>query len=161
MNLTDHSLSSTTIREAGGRSDNDGYVLTAHPGRSQGRPRKTPGSQPTAPTACPTFASQEQPLSRATDPAPGTGQLHCPSFIPGQRERLHRPPLQGEARRARQPPSPRRLPRPLVASFFESWFGKLKEREVWLNECETPRPVPRRHRRPRRPLPPRPHSGLD
>ncbi len=54
----------------------------------------------------------------------------------GQRLSLHRPSLQGEAelgikhRRGgyRDPES---------QAFIESWFGKLKEREVWLNEYET------------------------
>ena len=33
--------------------------------------------------------------------------------------------------------SPRRLRDPESQAFIESWFGKLKEREVWLNEYET------------------------
>ncbi len=52
--------------EAGGRSDNDGYVLTAHPGRSQGRPRTTPGSQPIG------YRRPAQPVLPRSSPRPGT-----------------------------------------------------------------------------------------
>jgi hypothetical protein len=54
-----------------------------------------------------------------------------------QRLGLHRPPVQGETRRARDHAPSRRLPRPESQAFIESWFGKLNEREVWLNEYET------------------------
>jgi hypothetical protein len=65
MNLTDPP-SLTTTREAGGRSDNDGYVLTAHPGRSQGRPRTTPGSQPIG------YRRPAPPVLPRSSPCPGT-----------------------------------------------------------------------------------------
>lgn len=55
-----------------------------------------------------------------------------------QRHRLHVTALPGEACRTRDHPPPRRLPRPPKSqAFIESWFGKLKEREVWRNEYET------------------------
>jgi transposase len=43
----------------------------------------------------------------------------------------------------------------LLSKWRESWFGKLKEQEVWLNE-ETLDDDETRHRRLRRPLPPPP-----
>ena len=45
---------------------------------------------------------------------------------------------------------------PSRQAFIESWFGKLKEREVWLNEYETLDDARRGDRRLRRPLPPPP-----
>lgn len=45
--------------------------------------------------------------------------------------------LSGPAIGARHHPPPRGLPRPRVAAFIESWFSKLKEREVWRPEYET------------------------
>jgi len=47
-------------------SDKDGYVLTAHPGRSQGRPRTTPGSQPIG------YQRPTQPALPRSSPYPGT-----------------------------------------------------------------------------------------
>ena len=78
------------------------------------------------------IAVVEQAASRARHPA---GRARARQR---QRLRLHRPPLPrprlGELgikhRRGgyRDPES---------QAFIESWFGKLKEREVWLNEYET------------------------
>ena len=45
---------------------------------------------------------------------------------------------------------------PESQAFIESWFGKLKEREVWLNEYETLDQARARDRRLRRALPPPP-----
>jgi putative transposase len=45
---------------------------------------------------------------------------------------------------------------PESQAFIESWFGKLKEREVRLNEYETLDDARQRDRRLRRPLPPPP-----
>jgi putative transposase len=43
---------------------------------------------------------------------------------------------------------------PESQAFIESWFGKLKEREVWLNEVRDPQRRQTRDRRLRRALPP-------
>jgi hypothetical protein len=54
-----------------------------------------------------------------------------------ERLRVHRETVPRETRGARDPAPPRRLPRPRSQAFSESWFRKLNEREVWLNEYET------------------------
>jgi transposase InsO family protein len=113
------------------------------------------------PAACPTCASQEQPLSRDTDPAktpdgsitavssPDNG-----SAFTARRFRATLAELGIRHRRGgyRDPES---------QAFIESWFGNIKERELWLNEYETLDDaragiggyVDRYHHRP--------HSGLD
>ena len=55
----------------------------------------------------------------------------------GQRERLHRPPLPGDARQARHPPLPRWLPRPRVAGLHRELVRETQGEEVWLNEYDT------------------------
>ena len=72
-------------RERGGRHDSDGYVLSAHPGKSQGRPRTTSSSQLISQNGLPIRASHQQPLSRENNPPDEAGR----SFMPGQRQRLH------------------------------------------------------------------------
>jgi hypothetical protein len=70
MNLTAGLLSSTTP-ETRWANDTDGFVLAAHPGQSQGRPRKSTGSQPIAQTAYPTCVLPKSPSSRNTNLRPG------------------------------------------------------------------------------------------
>jgi Integrase core domain len=48
-------------RERGGTHDKDGFVLTAHPGKSQGRPRTTSSSQLISQNGLPDRVSQQQP----------------------------------------------------------------------------------------------------
>ena len=60
----------------------------------------------------------------------------------------HGSPSSGSATAAAATATPSRQ------AFIESWFGKLKEREVWLNEYETLDDARRGDRRLRRPLPP-------
>ena len=56
------SPSRSTVRELRWANDTDGFVLTAQPGQSQGRPLKIPGSQPISRrTACPTCVLPERP----------------------------------------------------------------------------------------------------
>ena len=50
---------------------------------------------------------------------------------------------------------------PESQAFIESWFGKLKEREVWLNEYETLDDARHRIRGYVDRYHHRPHSGLD
>src|SRR5215207_7788415 len=58
--------SSMLEREDGCAHDTDGHVLTAHPGKSQGRPRTTPGSQPIG------YRRPAPPVLPRRSPRPGT-----------------------------------------------------------------------------------------
>ena len=58
-------LLSSLTRESRWANDTDGFVLSAHPGQSQGRPRKSTGSQPIAQTACPACVLPNSPPSRS------------------------------------------------------------------------------------------------
>ena len=81
-------------------------------GRSHGRPRTTPGSQPRRlPAACPTRTSPEQPWPAISDAPRATGRLRHSSFIPRQRHRPDRAGVPRPPRRASHQPRPRRLPR--------------------------------------------------
>ncbi len=51
-------------RERGGTHDTDGFVLSAQPGKSQGRPRTTSSSQLISQSGLPVRVSQQRPLSR-------------------------------------------------------------------------------------------------
>jgi transposase-like protein len=51
-------------RERGGTHDNDGFVLSAQPGKSQGRPRTTSSSQLIGQIGLPVRVSQQRPMSR-------------------------------------------------------------------------------------------------
>ena len=124
-------------REAGGRSDKDGYVLAAHPGRSQGRPRTTPGSQPIGYRRPALPALPRTAPSRDTDPARDPDGSIAAVSSPDNgsaftaRATLTRLRELGIAHRRggyRDPES---------QAFIESWFSKLKEREIWPNEYET------------------------
>ena len=80
-------LSSEFDRERGGTLDNDGFVLSAHRGKSQGRPRTTSSSQLISQIGLPNRISQKPHV-------PGTRRLPAGpdgSFIPRQRQVLHRP----------------------------------------------------------------------
>src|SRR3954467_14885731 len=50
-------------RERGGTHDKDGYVLSAHRGKSQGRPRTTSSSQLISQNGLPDRISQQGPMS--------------------------------------------------------------------------------------------------
>ena len=56
-----------------------------------------------------------------------------------QRIRVHRQSVQAGSLRARDRASPRRLPRstPRAKPSSSSWFSKLKDRCIWLNEFQT------------------------
>ncbi|HZC14824.1 MAG TPA: IS256 family transposase [Thermoleophilaceae bacterium] len=64
MYLTCGLLSSLT-RETRWANDTDGFVLSAHPGQSQGRPRTSTGSRPIAQTAYPACVLPKSPSSRS------------------------------------------------------------------------------------------------
>jgi hypothetical protein len=51
----------TKRQGGGGRSDNDGYVLAAQPGESQGRPKTTSSSQLIVSGGLPFHAPPESP----------------------------------------------------------------------------------------------------
>ena len=51
-------------RQRGGTHDNDGFVLSAHPGKSQGRPRTTSSSKLISQNGLPDRVSQQRPTSR-------------------------------------------------------------------------------------------------
>ena len=76
-----HSPSFRRRRERGGTHDSDGFVLSAHPGKSQGRPRTTSSSQLISQNGLPIRVSQRSPMSREHDAHGRAGR----SFIPGQR----------------------------------------------------------------------------
>ncbi len=113
-------------------------MLTAHPGRSQGRPRTTPGSQPIgyqrpAPPRFPGAAPDPGTPILPETPDDSTAAVSSPdngSAFTARRFRARLAELGIKHRRGgyRDPES---------QAFIESWFGKLKEREVWLNEYET------------------------
>ena len=80
----------------------------------------------------------DEAIASSTAPPPSTDRAGRAHARLRQRLRLHRPPLQGRG----SPNSAIRHRRggyrdPESQAFIESWFGKLKEREVWLNEYET------------------------
>jgi hypothetical protein len=54
-------------------NDIDGSALAAQPGKSQGRPQKSPGSKPIAQNGLPNLRSPRRPLSQSTEPKPPTG----------------------------------------------------------------------------------------
>jgi putative transposase len=61
-------------RGGGGRSDKDGYVLAAHPGQSQGRPKTTSSSQLIVSSGLPCHAPPKSPETRKTQPRPRSGR---------------------------------------------------------------------------------------
>ncbi len=54
-------------------NDIDGSALAAQPGKSQGRPLKSPGSKPIAQSGLPNLRSPKRPLSQSAEPKPPTG----------------------------------------------------------------------------------------
>ena len=81
-------------------NDTDGFALEAQPGKSQGRPLKSPGSNsPSRKTGLPNMRSPRRPLSRSPDPSPaGTRTTalkrhsHAPKSERVARARPARPP---------------------------------------------------------------------
>lgn len=69
-------------RESGGTRDKDGFVLSAHPGKSQGRPRTTSSSQLISQIGLPDRVSQQRPKSREHD-APGRSRRQFHPRITG------------------------------------------------------------------------------
>jgi hypothetical protein len=72
----------TNDRETGGQNDTYGFALTAHPGKSQGRPVTPTGSQPigTARPARPAFSQSPCPGTPATlETGPGDSTATAPS----------------------------------------------------------------------------------
>src|SRR5262249_35053118 len=61
-------------RGGGGRSDKDGYVLAAHPGQSQGRPKTTSSSQLIVSSGLPCHAPPKSPETRKTQPRLRSGR---------------------------------------------------------------------------------------
>jgi hypothetical protein len=60
-------------------NDIDGSALAAQPGKSQGRPPKSPGStRPSSKTACPTCVLPESPSSQSAEPKPAAGHHRSP-----------------------------------------------------------------------------------
>jgi Integrase core domain len=138
MNLTDHSLLDDTT--GSGRAKRQRRIR-AHstPGQVAGAATNNTGlAAHRLPAACPTSASQEQPLSRDTDPARDTGRdstatVSSPdngSAFTARSTRLAINALGVTHHRGgyRDPES---------QAFIESWFGKLKQRVVWRTEFET------------------------
>ena len=117
-------------------------MLSAHPGGSQGRPRTTPGSQPISQYGLPILLLPESPCPGQTDPTTRPGcNPHHPVSCPDNGS-AYRSATWALATRAlgirhlrTKPYTPRTNGK--AEAFIESWFGKLKEREVWLNEYET------------------------
>src|SRR5439155_10296761 len=79
-----------------------------------------------------------------------------------QRLRLHRAPLPRPARRARDPPSPRRLPRPRAAGLHRELVRETEREGGVAERVRDARRRTTRDRRLRRPLPPPPaqRAGL-
>jgi transposase InsO family protein len=71
-------------RERGGTHDKDGFVLSAHRGKSQGRPRTTPSSQLISHDGLPDRVSQQSPLSpRDRSLTAGPDAVSSPDNGPG------------------------------------------------------------------------------
>ena len=73
-------------RENRWANDTDGFALAAQPGKSQGRPMKSPGSKPiVAKNGLPIMRSPREPLSRSLDANPrpddsnSRAQFHAPT----------------------------------------------------------------------------------
>src|SRR5262249_3431886 len=71
-----------------------------------------------------------------------------------QRLRLHRPPLQAETRRARDPPPPRRLPRPRAPGLHREPAPATQTKGAMAERARDARRRTTQHRRLRRPPPP-------
>src|SRR5215213_2869537 len=69
-------------------NDIDGSALTAQPGKSQGRPLKSPGSKPIVQTGLPNLRSPKGPSSQSAEPKPTPGRhtgLHGEVSCPEKR----------------------------------------------------------------------------
>jgi hypothetical protein len=80
-------------RERGGTHDNDGFVLSAHRERSQGRPRTTSSSQLISQIGLPDRVSQQRPMSpepegsrqgRTAVSSPDNGSVYTSRFTGGR-----------------------------------------------------------------------------
>ena len=69
--ITSTSPTSTTLREPGGQNDTYRFALTAHPGKSQGRPTTPTGSQPIERRRSAQPAFSQSPVPNASDPTTG------------------------------------------------------------------------------------------
>jgi hypothetical protein len=92
-------LSSTeTRRERGGTHDKDGFVLSAHPGKSQGRPRTTSSSQLISQNGLPIRVSQQKPhIPGARCSRRGRTQFHPEITAPPTSPRSTRSPAAASA----------------------------------------------------------------
>ncbi len=78
-------------RERGGTHDNDGFVLSAHPGKSQGQPATTSSSQLISQNGLPDRVSHYGPMSREHKCSPrGRTAVSSPDNGAGYRSKLHR-----------------------------------------------------------------------
>jgi len=77
-------------RERGGTHDKDGFVLSAHPGKSQGRPRTTSSSQLISQIGLPDRVSQQQPQIPGTQCSRrGQTAVSCPDNGSAYRSTAH------------------------------------------------------------------------
>jgi hypothetical protein len=77
-------------RERGGTHDTDGYVLSAHRDKSQGRPRTTPSSQLISQNGLPDRVSQQRPMSpEPTGSRQGRTAVSCPDNGSAYRAAIH------------------------------------------------------------------------
>ena len=82
-------LLSSTERERGGTHDSDGFVLSAHPGKSQGRPRTTSSSQLISQNGLPIRVSQQAPCPGSTMLTAGPDAVSSPDNGSAYRSTLH------------------------------------------------------------------------
>jgi hypothetical protein len=68
-------------------NDNYGFALAAQPGKSQGRPTSSSGSQPITSDGLPSHLLQGSPPSRSAEATTTTGRLPTRSFMPVARSR--------------------------------------------------------------------------
>ena len=135
--------------------------------RIRSRPRSSRSPRPIRPTAidCCTreiVAWQLELRCRAdeaiavVEQAAATHGIQAGGLTPRKRQRLrlHCETLQGEARRARHPPPPRRLPRPRVAGLHRELVRETQRTGGVAERVRDPRRRETRHPRLRRPLPP-------
>jgi Integrase core domain len=77
-------------QERGGTHDKDGFVLSAHPGKSQGRPRTTSSAQLISQIGLPDRVSQQQPQHpEARCSRRGRTAFSCPDNGSAYRSTIH------------------------------------------------------------------------